>query len=180
MATDQDAQPTGQVLVDTYTGVTLVVTPLTLTARQLILQAVQQQWPMPDKTLYERVSDMPELGSDEPAKIPAESNPGYIAAVEIIESARAKALQEAVLNVAVSHPSQDELIRHHLPTLRKLRDLSDDVYEADWPALIQMVLASEVELMQVFAAVNRRLALTEAEIINGMRYFRLSVSETTI
>jgi hypothetical protein len=167
--------PAGHVLIETYTGVTLQVTPLTLAARQAIARAVERQWPLPDPAAYERPSEITAFGDDQPAMIPASQHPDYIRAVEQIEARRARALQSSVLVVAVTHPQRDWLIQQHRGTVSAVRAIDETVYEDDWAATLQLVIASEVEMLQIYGVINRQLPLTEGEVREGVTYFRLAL-----
>lgn len=174
-----ESQPvtTGKVLVDVYGGVTLVVTPLTLQARQLLLRASEAKYPMPDPASYERTAeDVEVFGSDKPATVPAQDNPEYIAKVAEVEALRTRHLNEAVLRVSVDHPEKVFLIKTHAESLQAMREQTpDEVPDDDWVAVIRLFLASEPELAQLYGVINRLLPLAEAEVREAVRYFRLAV-----
>jgi hypothetical protein len=171
----------GKVLVSTYSGVDLIVTPLTFQARAMLQRASEAKYEMPDPTPYERKSTMRELGSDDFATIPAESNPDYITAVERVTDARTRFINDAALAVSVTHPQQDVLVNAYAAELTAFRAMSpDDVPENDWAAVVRLFLASEPELMQIYAVISRQAPLTEGEIRDSMSYFRLDVGRLIV
>lgn len=171
----------GKVLISTYSGVDLTVTPLTFQARSMIQRAAEAKYPMPEPKPYERPSTMRELGSDEPAMIPAENNEEYIAEVERITDLRTRFVNESALAVAVTHPEQDVLVNAYAKELASMRAVSpDDVPKNDWAAVIRLFLASEPELLQIYSVLNRQAPLTEGEIRDAMAFFRVDVGRSDV
>lgn len=173
--TDQQPLTVGKALVSTYSGVDLTVTPLTFQARAMLQRASEAKYPMPDPKPYEVVSNMRELGSSEPAVIPAENNEEYVAEVERVENLRTRFKNDYVLAISVTHPRQGELVKHYATELAAMRAMSpDEVPEDDWAAVVSMFLASEPERLQLYSVISRLLPLSETEIVNAVKFFRVA------
>lgn len=171
----------GKVLASTYSGVDLIVTPLTLQARTMVQRAAEAKHPMPDPKPYERKSTVRELGSDEFAMIPAEENPDYVTEVERVKDARTRFVNDAALAVSVTHPEQDALVKAYAKELAAMRAVSpDDVPENDWVAVVRLFLASELELPQIYSILNRQAPLTEGEIREAMAFFRVDMERLNV
>lgn len=169
-----DGGNTTQAYYDLASGVRLILTPLTLLAQRAINAAIVMQYPYPDKAPYERpVENAFEAGD----VLPAEENPDYIAARAAIDEVRTQEFWNRLLDVGADAHNRDELIKQNARLISIMREqianqpLASQA-RTDWSILLLSTLATETEVKEIVAAIQGNLPITNAELVDGFRFFR--------
>ena len=171
-----EGHPTA-ILYETLSGVVIQITPLSILSLRAIHLRAEREFPYPDKTEYQIESAVMASGF-----LPAEENPAYIEACQAIDRQRNDWSVAHILDVACSYPqypTREALVAAFRPQLEKLRrvaDLGDDDYEN---TLDHCVFTGRHDKQMVIWAAeqNEGLMLTAPEVVEGIRYFRLELSE---
>lgn len=174
---------TGIVLYPLASGVTLQVTPLTVIGQQFIQEQSNLACPLPDPTPYETVIEDALI---EGTKAPATDNPAYVELLKEAIIRRNFAFRMLVLEKCVQIAGKEGW---QIPMMYydQIANLGEDVYiwikaqsgemlkqpiESDILKLLYFFLAELKELDQIIDLCQRRLPITEGEIVEGFAYFR--------
>lgn len=156
------------IAVTLSTGVTLHVTPLSVFARQLIIEASERLYPLPDPKPFE----IPVPDSRAGQVVPATQNPDYQELEKAIKNKRENYQRKAMLATCCDSPEQAALIERYAPRLARLDEFID-APEDQWEAVLLLgVIQTDSDMALLVTAAMDRLQLTEAEIVDGMRTFR--------
>ncbi len=172
-----------------YSGIMAYVIPLNIPTLKAIQLKAKTRFPYPDPRPYQV--------EEENAFVPGtlskpEDNPQYVADCKAVDRERALWVDRTIFDWSVSFPqfkTRDELVawfRPKLNALREIAELPEDDYEA---TLFHLVLVwnqptiNESSQLTVGASEYNRLiqmaiqgvALTPAEVTEGIRFFRPDV-----
>ncbi len=163
--------------VHTHSGVTVYVTPLTQQAMQSLVVAASALHPLPDPKPYETVIEGAFVEGD---TRPARENPAYVALVNEIEMERQLFLRMALLSAAVDSPMREQIVAYYRPrTTRMMAYVSGKTDDDLWPLVLQWYVLNEAELVSVLQIAQDKAPLTEAEIREGVKFFRPAVRRPT-
>lgn len=178
---------------ETMSGVMLYITPLNLATVRAIQQKAQEVYPYPEKAPYE----LPLENTFSPdTKDSAENNPEYVLLCAEVDKQRRMWADRAVFDYAVrfpAYPTRQDVINAFAPRLlelRKIAVLPEDDYDAilmhiilsgnEVKAGVNGLMDGTTEYLRVILAAMQTLPLTGEEIANGIRFFRIDVSRTSV
>lgn len=168
-----------QIEYETVAGVIVRVTPLSIYTIQALKVKAADEFPYPDKTIYQVESELMASGF-----IPAEENKDYIDACQQLDLQRSKWRIRQTIELACEYPgfnSRDAMIANYRPALEKLRRVIA-LDEDEWQAVLNhCVFTGRDDINNVFfiAGQDEKLMLTGGEVIDGIRLFFLDVSKST-
>jgi hypothetical protein len=163
------------------TGVTFIVTPLTL----LMQRALQQKARAAAQFPVEKDFEMPpsEQDFDQDAPTPGALNPAYQAAFKTAQRRYETALWNIIIDATVDihdpdgGQTREDVLKAHARNIANLRAaLSDtpiaDDLQSDWATLITAAFANEQEIGDLISLAQGNLPLSEFDIRDGFRVFR--------
>lgn len=157
-----------------HSGITLTITPITAFARAGLLSQAARLVPEPDRTPYEQpVPDALEPGT----LSKAEQSPEWVAKREAVEEVRWQKYVGLLLDATIKHPDREGLVEQFADTLSTLREVfkgqpAEAAFVNDWVFLLLTVLANSEEVAALQKIATGATPLTDAEIRNGLAYFR--------
>lgn len=176
-------------IFETQSGEILHCTPMSLPTLRAIHLKAADLFPYPNPEPY-RIPD-PEDVAFTPGQQSsrAEDNPEYVAKCQQVDVERNKWANRAVFDYAVKfpkYPTKEDLIeayREKLEALRAISKIDDDDYDTilffivlSWNVVAEnssgnLVVASN-EYGRVISLITQKVALSAAEVANGIRFFR--------
>jgi len=162
---------------ETASGVIVHITPLSPFTIAAIRERAEQEHPYPDPEPYRMAL---QNAADPSIKEPAENNPEYQALCKPIVEARYAWRLQAYIDISCAYPdfaNADVMIAHFRPrleALRKVTVMDDD----DWlNVLNHCVFTGSSDRQDVInlAIQNETIPLTPAEVVEGIRFFRVEV-----
>lgn len=185
--TDTEGRPV-KFIYECFSGVIFYVTPISLATLRAIQLKAMAFFPYPDKEPYEVLED-PETSFDPNQKLPAEVNPEYQALCRVVDKERKNWADRAIFNYTVEcpkYPTHEALVtafKPQLDKLRKIAELPEDDYEAvlfhlvfTWNQVAlnekQQYTPAGNEYGRIIDLAIQTVALSEEEVIAGIRYFR--------
>lgn len=174
---------------DCYSGVIAHITPLNIPTLKAIQLKAKTRFPYPDKRPFQTEEE----NAFTPGQLTAaEDNPDYVAACRVVDRERALWVDRTIFDWSVSFPqfkTHDEMVAWFKPKLNALREIAElpeDDYEAVLFHLVlvwnQPGLNKQKELTVEASEYNRLIqlaiqgvALTPAEVTEGIRFFRPDV-----
>lgn len=163
---------------ETASGVIVHVTPLSIFAIQAIRDKAEEEFPYPDPEPYR----MPlEYAADPSIKTPAEDNPEYQALCAAVDVQRNNWKVNTYIEVGCTFPmfeSREALIAHFKPRLEQLRQVS--VMDGDdWQNVLNFCVFTgrpDKQMVVSLAVQDAAIPLTPAEVVEGVRFFRVDLS----
>lgn len=155
------------------TNLRVWVYPMNSTDFIRVMDDFEKLHPAPDKTAYERPVP-PEDASFEGQMLSGESNPDYIAALNVRARARKQYIIRSYLLGYVDYPdtSEEELIARYARVIkhkRRAMTLPEDA----WEATVMHALITEPEDQQMIVnVIERKMPLSEGEVTDQVRIFR--------
>lgn len=173
------------VLLPLKNGVIVSVEQLTPVILRKINDVASERWPLPDEKDYEAVVD--EVGGrpllpGTTSTIEAKKNPDYVRDYVACAQARAAYLLDVILRLSVSAQNQDQIVEHHRTRLDIARSeglLDEHEGDTEWMLVLRHFLATEDDFNNITACAQRKLPLTEGEIAESRKYFRLADTQPT-
>lgn len=167
----------GEPIVIEYTtasGVRIHVTPLALPTVRALQMRAAQELPYPDEKPYEKLME----NAVEGTLLPASDNPEYRALCQEIDIQRNELSNTRMIWLACSWPDYSDFkaivaaFKDRLKDVRKWADLPADDNEA---VLFHFVLSGREDVQTVIHAAAQQRPLTNGEIVDGVRLFRINV-----
>lgn len=159
--------------IHTHAGVTLHVTPLSQQAMQSLVSVAVELHPLPDPKPYETEIEGAFIEGD---KRPARENPEYVALVNAIEAERQVFLRLALLAASVDAPQREQIIAYYRTRATRMMSYISGKTDDDlWPLILQWYVLNDAELVSVLQIAQDKAPLTEAEIREGVKFFRPAV-----
>lgn len=162
----------GVVEFQTFSGVVALVTPLSPVTRQVIIDQAADVHPDFDKEPF--LVEVPNSAVPD-QKFLDDNDPEYKRLMTKLLNRRNSYITRMHIEVAVEFKeSEDELLARYKKQLARLKKLhqSDD----DWQIVLhQIILARDSERDQILQIAMDRAPLTEGEVQDGLRIFRLNV-----
>lgn len=159
-------------------GYEATIQPLSLYTHEALQNRAKTLFPDPDKADYR----LPFPDGVEPAIAgemrPAEENPEYQSVVRVIEAQRSNWIVDQVLLLTVSFDEdRTKLIQRHKDELEDLRAVGLELPEDAWEATLKHALIRGAdEPATLYRVARGTAALTEEDVENGIRLFRVDVS----
>lgn len=156
--------------VELSSGVTLLVTPLSLFARDLIIKRSEELYPFPDPKPYEK-----ETNSRAGVTVPATENAEYKRLMRDVQSRRNNWQREQIVKISCDSEDRDELIvfyESERKAIAKIAPLTGDEWD---DTLLFCILANDDDLALVMQGAQNALSLEAEEIVGHVRYFRNKV-----
>ena len=174
-ASSQAPQLEKLVAVDLDSGTTVYVTALSIYIRQTILENARKKFPDPDPTPYQKkVAD-----AVEGFTVPATESKEYLLAMGQVLNERNRYMNErVVLYAVVEVPNKEDLIRRYASRIALMKEdgvLPDDPWQA---TLLGALVRTNSDINKIMAVANESEPLTEAEVTNSARLFRLAIPGT--
>lgn len=166
----------GKVLYSLKSGITLVISPPTLTIRNALMLEAFLKYPDPNPQDYARQTATPTLGGGTAVTDGKESDE-YKHARGIAKIKRSACLESALFRACIdTEHDRDELVASYSRQLSQMRQFTTIMPEDDWEALLKTFLAEAEELNVIRQIMSRNLPLTEEETAEGRKFFRVDVS----
>lgn len=157
--------------IELDSGVMCHVTPLNLWAYQALQDAAKDKYPDPDKKPYEEPL---ENAATPGIVIPAEDNPDYMEALAAVHGQRVAFMLDWLTRRHIVFPEGETAIRERFAdAVKDLQDISSDLDVTDWPAFLKYFVISPAEFSAIMAILQDQFPVTEAEVRDGYRLFRL-------
>lgn len=184
-AAESDGRPI-VIVHELQSGVIAHVTPINIPTLKGIQLKAKEKLPYPDKALYQ----LPEENGFVPGQMTAaEDNPDYVTECQRIDHERDVWADRAIFDYAVrfpKYPSKEAMVtafRERLAALREIAVLPEDDFEAILFHLVltwnqpgynqdKMMIASISEYNRLVHLAIQTVALTPAEVTDGVRFFR--------
>lgn len=177
----------------TASGIECHITPINMATLRAINLKAEALFPFPDATPYR----LPIPDTDPVLYDNADANPEWIKVTNEIRAKRQEWVNDAVLKYAVrfpSYPTRESLIARFaadLMALRKIAELPEDDFDA---VLYHLVLSGNrvtrdknnqfhtgtSDYGYVINACIQTVPLTQEEIVEGVRFFRINLPEDTV
>lgn len=165
---------TGKMLMTLQSGIEIEIAALSLLIRNQLQLAAFQAIPLPDPKPFEQVIEgLSYAGSDQPAVIPANENPEYLALVKETREKQAAWVTEKAFGVCVQCTQKDDLIKAYAPNLAGLRTIMSDLPDDNWQAILKAFLTTAQEYARIMQAISQALPLTDEEVRDATGYFRI-------
>lgn len=166
------------IVYETVSGVMVHITPLSIFTVQSIRDRAEKEFPYPDPDPYR----MPlENAADPSIKLPAEDNPEYKAVCKPIDQERVDWRVLMTLELACAFPafeSREAMLAHYRPQLEKLRKAT--LMDGDeWQNVLNFCVFTgrgDKQVVYSLATQDAAIPLTPAEVVEGVRFFRVDVS----
>lgn len=163
-----------QAKFELHSGVVLTVTPLTGFAVRALHARAAELHPEPERTPFEvEIKDALIKGT----KMRAEDSPEWLALMNVVLKRRQQAQIGLLLDATLAVDNRAELIAPYLPTATAIRDALENTpagaaMVSDFITVLIGNLAEEFEVSALVRLAQGATPLTDAEIIDGWRYFR--------
>lgn len=160
------------VIVDLDSGATVWVSALSIYIRQAIVESAKRKFPdVAPEPFRKPVED-----AVEGFTVPLMEIPEYRRAqVEVLSQRNQYTNQRAVLYSVVGAPDKDELIAHYAPRVRMMQEdgvLPDDPWQA---TVLGALVRTTSDINKIMAVANESEPLTEVEITDSVRLFRIAL-----
>lgn len=158
-------------------GITLTVTPLSGFAQKMLHASAAQRHPEPDRAPFEvEIPDALIPGT----KTKAEESAEWLTAMRDVLQKRQQAQIGLLLDTAVTVDDRDALVKPYQNAVDQFWLATSDLpvgaaLVSDWVTLLLGVLAEEQEVSALIKLAQGATPLTDAEIVDGFRYFRSMV-----
>lgn len=165
------------IVYETLSGVMVHVTPLSIFTIQAIRDKAEQEFPYPDPDPYR----LPLENAVEGVTLPAQENPEYQALCKPIDDARNGWKAETYIEMACTYPqfeSREAMIAHFKPRLDQLRKVAV-IDENDWQNVLNHCVFTgkpDKQAVVYLALQDAAIPLTPAEVVEGVRFFRVDLS----
>lgn len=166
---------------ETASGVIVHITPLSIFTIKAISSKAENEFPYPEAVNYE----LPlENAADPSIKLPAKENPAYRELCAEIDNQRYAWRNKAVLELACNYPAYADrasMIAEFRPRLEELRpflEMSGD----DWQEVLQHCVFTgkqDRQAVLLLAAQADDIPLTQAEVVDGIKFFRIDLPRKT-
>lgn len=162
---------------ETMSGVMIHVTPLSVFTINAIHERSADEYPYPDPKPYEKPL---ENAADRSIKAPAMDDPEYKALCKAVDEERMAWRVRVSIDLACEYPafdSREAMMAYFRPKLEKIR-LAAALPDDEWQAvLMHCVFTGRHDRQTVIniATQDERLPLTPAEVVEGIRFFRLEL-----
>lgn len=177
MSDDMNTGRPAIIVYETLSGVIVHVTPLSIFTIQAIRDRAEQEFPYPDPADYR----LPLENAVEGVTLPASENPEYQALCKPIDDQRQNWKVQAYIDMSCTFPafeSRAEMIERFKPRLEQLRKvslMSDD----DWQNVLNHCVLTgrpDKQALVSLALQDAAIPLTPAEVVEGVRFFRVDLS----
>lgn len=159
--------------IETDSGVILHVTPLLPTTWGLAREKARLAYPDPDPKPFEVPLPNAAIAGD---MIPATENAEYLDLLNQTEKDRQRFIERFVLQNAVAIPEGMARVKERFATrLKAIQGLDPELDIDNWFVVFDHVICNNFEKSAVILAAENRMPLTEAEIAEGFRFFRLEI-----
>lgn len=176
------------IIHETLSGVIIHITPLSIFTIKALDSKADSQFPYPDPVPFQVASETFASGF-----IPASENPEYKTLCEAVDNEREEWKANAILELCCEFPkweTRNDMIAHFRPRLEEMRkfiDLGTD----EWQNVLQHCVftgtsavysnGKEVRVVERLMVVhlakqNGNIPLTPAEVVDGLKFFRVEVS----
>lgn len=158
-------------------GVILTITPLTAFMQRALNARAAEMHPEPDRAPYElEVEDALVPGT----KTSAEHSQEWLQKMQVVIQHRLQAGIGLLLDAAVTVEDRDALLMPYRHAINAFKDATKHqpagaAVVSDFVALLLGVLAEETEVSAIVKLAKGATPLTDAEIVDGFRFFRSMV-----
>lgn len=148
-----------------------------------IVKKAQELYPSPDPKPFEMLLPDAALEGD---MVPASQNPEYVNLIAAVMLKRNRYLQYAALSAVeirdddgkgknpISHDEIVSLYRHVLESMRQPANIPDD--ENVFALTLHYCVLKPVEYTEIINAATKEQALSQEEVLEGLRIFRRNLS----
>lgn len=172
---------TGKYIFTTKVGITLAITPPTLTARNMLMIEAGTRFPDPNPDDFARETGTKTL-SGKPAMTDGRESTDYKTALAILNIQRREFVETALISSFVMTPGCDRqwVIGNYAEELRNYREYATSVPADDWEATLKLFLLDQDEILLLRDALNKNLPLTQEELAFGRKFFRVELPGTDV
>lgn len=159
----------GVVQYETFSGVTLLVTPLSVVTHVAIEARVREELPDFDETPYHL--PIPE-SAIEGATFLDEDNPEYQQKQRDLTRQRNERMRDLIFELAIEIKDRDAVVSAYKDRLAKLKKLLALKQDDGYILLHHIALTRQTDYDHVARIFNDRAPITMEEVADGMRIFR--------
>lgn len=163
-----------------FTGVEVHITPVSPRYYKAVLDKAQELYPPPDTESfmkpYEQNEDALPLAMEGETHYLDKTNPEYIRLLTQAAELRNEYIVQTLVSTNCTFlPDTATLISEFADDVKRLREVSDDVPEDEWEATLWWVILTREDDRTIVNHLLDRLPLTEDEISDELRFFRVDV-----